>query len=81
MYTAPSPQGPWSDGTLLYTTPESNSQTTTYNAKEHPDFAGTDHIVISYNVNTVTGNTSGQYSNVDNYRPRWIDVYVPSDLP
>jgi hypothetical protein len=81
MYTAPSPQGPWSAGTLLYTTPESNAQTITYNAKEHPDFDTADSIVISYNVNTQTGNTAGQYSNVDNYRPRWISVAVPSDLP
>ncbi|MBK5305474.1 MAG: DUF4185 domain-containing protein [Frankiaceae bacterium] len=80
MYTAPAPQGPWSAGTLLYTTPESNSETITYNAKEHPDFDGPDHIVISYNVNTQTGNTAGQYSDVDNYRPRWIRVAVPSDL-
>ena len=80
MYTAPRPEGPWSAGTLLYTTPESNAKTITYNAKEHEHFAGTDHIVISYNVNVHTGDTTGLYEDVDNYRPRWIRVAIPSDL-
>jgi hypothetical protein len=80
MYTAPRPEGPWSAGTLLYTTPESNGQTVTYNAKEHEHFAGVDYITVSYNVNVATGNSNGLYTNVDNYRPRWIRVAIPSDL-
>lgn len=80
MFTAKNPQGPWSTGTLIYTAPEYNSQTITYNAKEHPEHHGKNWISVSYNVNAATGNTNGLYSDVRNYRPRFLRVYINPDL-
>jgi hypothetical protein len=80
MYTAKRPEGPWSRATLLYTAPENNAQTVTYNAKEHPEHHGKNWISVSYNVNAATGNSNGLYSDVRNYRPRFIRVYINPDL-
>lgn len=80
-YTAPSPQGPWGGRTLLYQTPDAGGALVTYNAKEHPELDTADHIVVSYDVNVTGADPNGLYSNVDNYRPRFVDVYLPADLP
>jgi hypothetical protein len=80
MFTAKHPQGPWSAGRVIYTAPEYNAQTITYNAKEHPEHHGADWISVSYNVNASSTNTRGLYSDVRNYRPRFLRVYVPPDL-
>ena len=80
MWTAPRPEGPWSNPRVLYRTPESNSATITYNAKEHPEHHGRDWISVSYNVNAQSSNSNGLYSDVRNYRPRFIRVYIPPDL-
>lgn len=80
MWTAKQPQGPWSHPTVLYRTPESNNQTITYNAKEHPERHGRDWISVSYNVNAASSNSGGLYSDVRNYRPRFIRVYINPDL-
>lgn len=78
-YSATRPQGPWGGRTLLYETPEDQGKYLTYNAKEHPQLATRDTIVLSYNVNVRDGNDL--YTNVDNYRPRFVSVRVPSSLP
>jgi hypothetical protein len=80
MFTAKHPQGPWSKGQLIYTAPEYGGATITYNAKEHPEHHGKNWISVSYNVNAATGNTNGLYSDVRNYRPRFIRVYINPDL-
>ena len=80
MWTAKSPQGPWSSPVTLFHTPESNTQTITYNGKEHPEHHGKDWISVSYNVNAQSSNSNGLYSNVENYRPRFIRVYINPDL-
>jgi hypothetical protein len=80
MFTAKRPEGPWSAATVIYTAPESNAQTVTYNAKEHPEHHGKNWISVSYNVNAQSTNSNGLYSDVRNYRPRFIRVYIPPDL-
>ncbi|MHB8513305.1 MAG: DUF5005 domain-containing protein [Actinomycetota bacterium] len=69
---ASAPEGPWSQPSAIYTTPESSGSILTYNAKAHPELGDDTHLVITYNVNS--SNTNDVYTNVDNYRPRWIDV-------
>jgi len=74
-YTAQSPQGPWGNRTLIFTTPEDPAKLFTYNAKEHPQLARSGRILITYNVNARNG--GDLYSNVDNYRPRFVEVTPP----
>ncbi|MHB8341859.1 MAG: DUF4185 domain-containing protein [Mycobacteriales bacterium] len=76
-YSSPSPEGPWGDRMLLYRTPTVGGTLITYNAKEHPELDRPTHIVISYDVNVTSADPNGLYSNVDNFRPRFIDVYIP----
>lgn len=80
MWTAKNPWGPWSSPRMLYVAPEMNAQTVTYNAKEHRERDGKDYLSVSYNVNASSSNSNGLYSNVENYRPRFIRVYMPSDV-
>lgn len=81
MYSAPAPQGPWGQRTLLYRTPEAGADLVTYNAKEHPELDGHGYVVVSYDVNVTGADPNGVYSNVDNYRPRFIKIDIRSDLP
>ncbi len=74
-YSALRPEGPWSGQTLLFTTPEDPATLFTYNAKEHPQLARAGRILITYNVNARNGDDL--YSDVDNYRPRFIEVPHP----
>lgn len=74
MYTSTSPTGPFTDETTLYTTPEPGGNIFTYNAKAHPELGSKNTLVISYNVNSF--DTDDVYANVDNYRPRYVDVTV-----
>jgi hypothetical protein len=74
MYRSDSPTGPFTDKTLLYTTPETAGNVFTYNAKAHPEYGSDDTLMISYNVNSF--DTNDVYANVDNYRPRYVDVTV-----
>jgi hypothetical protein len=50
---AASPEGPWSDPVLLYTSPEMkrDKRVFSYAAKAHPHLAAGDELVISYVVN------------------------------
>ncbi|MFZ5938986.1 MAG: T9SS type A sorting domain-containing protein [Bacteroidota bacterium] len=70
-FTSFSPTGPWSNKRLLYTTPETEGSTFTYNAYVHPQFNRDDEMLVSYNVN---GDFFSIFSNVEIYRPRFIRV-------
>ncbi len=74
-----SPTGPWSNKTLLYTTPETglsgsygNANVFTYNPHAHPELGGPGRLVISYNVNSF--DNTDTYKDVSIYRPRFVDV-------
>jgi hypothetical protein len=69
-YRSDSPVGPFSDKTLLYTTPSWGSDTFTYNALAHPELSGAGGLLISFNV--ISNNGSEAYSNPEIYRPRFV---------
>lgn len=75
-----SPQGPWSNKTIVYTTPEAGANgckagtLVTYNAKAHSEFTDSDGILISYNVNA---NDSSDLVCADDYKPRFVRVQIP----
>jgi hypothetical protein len=75
-----SPQGPWSNKTTVYTTPEAGANgckvgtLVTYNAKAHSEFTDSDGILISYNVNA---NDSSDLVCANDYMPRFIRVQIP----
>ena len=72
LYRGTSPVGPFSGKTALYTTPETSGNVFTYNAKAHPELGHAGTLVVTYNVNSF--DTADVYRNVDDYRPRYIDV-------
>lgn len=72
LYRSSSPVGPFTGKTVLYTTPETSGNVFTYNAKAHPELGDRDTLVVTYNVNSF--DTADVYANVDNYRPRYLDV-------
>ncbi|WP_431279499.1 DUF4185 domain-containing protein [Leifsonia poae] len=74
MYRSDSLTGPFTNKTLLYTTPETSGNVFTYNAKAHPELGNRNTLLVTYNVNSF--DTNDVYANVDNYRPRYIDVAV-----
>lgn len=74
MYRGDSLTGPFLNKTVLYTTPETSGNVFTYNAKAHPELGDRDTLLVTYNVNSF--DTADVYSNVDNYRPRYVDVDV-----
>lgn len=74
-----SPEGPWSNKTTVYTTPEAGANGCkvgtlfTYNAKAHSEFTDADGILISYNVNA---NDSKDLVCANDYMPRFIRVQI-----
>lgn len=86
LYSACSPQGPFTGKHVVYAMPESQSFTVpglpadvrlnehlvVYNPHIHPQFSGNGRLLISYNINR-TNNRDSIY--IDGYRPRFI--YVP----
>lgn len=78
-YRSDSLTGPFIGKTVLYTTPETGGNIFTYNAKAHPEYGNPNTLVVSYNVNSF--DTNDVYRNVDNYRPRYVDVTVAFDRP
>jgi hypothetical protein len=74
MYRADALTGPFLNKTVLYTTPETSGNVFTYNAKAHPELGDRDTLLVTYNVNSF--DTADVYSNVDHYRPRYVDVDV-----
>ena len=74
MYRSDSLEGPFTNKTVLYTTPETSGNVFTYNAKAHPELGSDGRLLVTYNVNSF--DTADVYKNVDNYRPRYVDVKV-----
>lgn len=72
MYRSESLEGPWTGKTVLYSTPETSGNVFTYNAKAHPQLGNGHTLLITYNVNSF--DTNDLYVDVDNYRPRYIEV-------
>jgi len=73
-FIADSPQGPWYNKKLIYTTREQNTPgLLTYNAMAHPQFVKDGMILVSYNVNNE--DFAKQHSDVSTYRPRffWVE--------
>ena len=72
MYRSDSLEGPWTGKTVLYSTPETGGNIFTYNAKAHPELGNGHTLLVTYNVNSF--DTNDLYTEVDNYRPRYVEV-------
>lgn len=78
-YYSCSPQGPWSQKTVVYSTPEAGAPgckagtLITYNAKAHPEFTNSSGILLSYNVNA---NNSSDLVCANDYIPRWVRIQI-----
>jgi len=79
-----SPQGPWSNKTTVYTTPEAGANgcktgtLVTYNPKAHPEFTDSTGILLTYNVNA---NTSSDLVCANDYMPRFLRLTIPGVTP
>ncbi|MGH8876522.1 MAG: DUF4185 domain-containing protein [Stackebrandtia sp.] len=71
-YSSGDIDGPYTGKTELYRTPETGGNIYTYNAKAHPNLSDDDRLLVTYNVNSAE--PDDLYVEVDNYRPRYIDV-------
>ncbi|WP_417898678.1 discoidin domain-containing protein [Bacillus haimaensis] len=71
---ADSPAGPFSPLEDLYHVPEAKlgNGVITYNAKAHPHLSESGELLVTYNVNTT--NPTGNNTNADIYRPRWLKL-------
>ncbi len=71
--TAPSPEGPWGDFTVVYDIPipPNPSGLYTYHAKAHPHLSAPGELLISFNVNTF-GSFWDHFTYADIYRPRFV---------
>lgn len=90
LYASCTPQGPFADKYLVYTTPEAGSdklpgmtaaehlanKMVVYNPHLHPQFTEKGSLLISYNSNLPFGSAPGDSIYVDFYRPRFIRVNV-----
>jgi hypothetical protein len=81
MYRSGDLEGPYTGRTVLYETPETGGNVFTYNAKAHPNLSDGNRLLVTYNVNSF--DTGDLYEEVDNYRPRYIDVHaqIPNGRP
>lgn len=66
------PEGPFTNGRVLYCTPESGGDIFTYNSFVHPELSQEGELRISYNINSF--DFSDLFSNVDLYRPKFIRI-------
>jgi hypothetical protein len=79
-YYSCSPQGPWTNKTVVYTAPEAAAPgckvgtLVTYNAKAHPEFTDSSGVLLSYNVNANNGN---DLVCANDYIPRWVRIQIP----
>jgi hypothetical protein len=73
--TADSPTGPFTNRTAVYTAPEASQSGiyAPYNIAAHPELSRSGELVISYNVNTWS--IYDIYANVNNNRPRFLDLH------
>jgi len=74
-YRSSSPTGPWTGPVRIYRAPEAGGDIVCYNAVAHPQFTRRGRLLISYNVNSLSGQPSSHHD-ADNYRPRFIRVPV-----
>lgn len=74
MYRSTSLEGPFTNKTELYRTPETGGNVFTYNAKAHPQLGNGHTLFITYNVNSF--DTNDLYAEVDTYRPRYLEADV-----
>ena len=78
-YYSCSPQGPWSNKTVVYTTPEAGAPgckvgtLVTYNAKAHPEFTDSTGVLLSYNVNA---NNGSDLICANDYIPRGVRIQI-----
>ncbi|GAA3543364.1 hypothetical protein GCM10022222_28810 [Amycolatopsis ultiminotia] len=75
-YHATSPAGPFTGGETVYTAPEATSERYTYNVAAHPEISRPGELVISYNTNS--RQLSDLYADIDNNRPRFVDLKLSS---
>jgi hypothetical protein len=66
-----SPTGPFGDGKLLYTTPDTD-EIFAYNAVAHPEYVEGGRLLVSYCVNALEWNDL--FTHPDYYRPRFVRV-------
>jgi hypothetical protein len=71
-YHATSPVGPFTGGETIYTAPEAGNGRYTYNVAAHPEISRPGELVISYNTNSEK--LADLYANIDNNRPRFVDL-------
>ncbi len=71
--SAPRPEGPWSDFTVVYDIPipPVPAGLFTYHAKAHPHLSAPGELLISFNVNTF-GSFWDHFTYADIYRPRFL---------
>jgi len=79
-----SPQGPWSNKTTVYTTPEAGANgckvgtLVTYDPKAHAEFTDPSGILLTYNVNA---NSSTDLVCANDYMPRFLRLTIPGVTP
>jgi Domain of unknown function (DUF5005) len=79
-YYSCSPRGPWTDRTVVYTTPETGAPGCyigtlyTYDPKAHPEFPSQSGILVSYNVNAANPK---DLICANDYKPSFIRVPIP----
>jgi hypothetical protein len=78
-YYSCSPQGPWSDKTVVYVAPEAGAPgckvgtLVAYNAKAHPEFTDSTGVLLSYNVNA---NDGSDLVCANDYIPRFVRIQI-----
>lgn len=71
--TAPTPVGPFTNRTDVYTAPEGGGDIyAPYNIAAHPELSRPGELVISYNVNSQK--IDDLYANINNNRARFLDL-------
>jgi hypothetical protein len=79
-YYSCTPQGPWTQRSVVYTTPETGAPGCsvgtlfTYDPRAHVEFTTSRGVLISYNVNA---NNPSDLVCADDYKPRFIRVNIP----
>jgi hypothetical protein len=92
LRTAPRLEGPWSDPRSIYRIPELEGDYTEridpnvfcYAAKEHPQYATEDRLILTYVCNLMTRSSDDPWdilkrltTQMDLYRPQVVVVPVP----
>jgi hypothetical protein len=71
LYTSDSPEGVFTNGKIVYCTPETGGDIFTYNAFAH-NHIYEDSLLVSYNVNSFDFNDL--FKSADNYRPYFVKI-------